>query len=153
VFINEILANEPGSSTSGEFIELVNASSSDADLSGCTLSDATSVRHTFPPGTTLAAGKAIVVFASASAIPGGLTNAVAASTGALSLNNTSDTATLASSSGAALSSFSYTSSLAGTDGVSMNRSPDASAGAAFVLHTVLSPAGSSPGKRPSGSAF
>jgi hypothetical protein len=35
----------------------------------------------------------------------------------------------------------------------MNRSPDASSGGTFVLHTTLSSAASSPGKRVSGSAF
>jgi endonuclease/exonuclease/phosphatase family metal-dependent hydrolase len=153
VFINEILANEPGSSTSGEFIELVNAADTGADLSGCTLSDGTSVRHTFPPGTTLDAGKAIVIFAAANAIPGGLANAVAASTGTLSLNNSSETVSLKSSSGVVIDSFSYGSSLASTDGVSMNRNPDGSPGATFVLHTALSSAASSPGKRSSGSPF
>jgi hypothetical protein len=117
------------------------------------LSDATSVRHTFPPGTTLAAGKAIVVFAAASAIPGGVSNAVGSSTGTLSLNNTSDSVSFRSSGGTVISSFSYGSSLAGTDGVSMKRSPDATAGAAFVLHTALSSSGSSPGKRPGGTAY
>ena len=56
VILNEILANEPGSSTSGEFIELVNTGSSAVDLSGWTLSDSSSVRHTFAGGTQLAAG-------------------------------------------------------------------------------------------------
>jgi hypothetical protein len=45
-----------------------------------TLSDGNAVRHTFPSGSSLGAGRAIVVFAGASAIPAGLTNAVAAST-------------------------------------------------------------------------
>jgi endonuclease/exonuclease/phosphatase family metal-dependent hydrolase len=152
VFVNEILANEPGSSTSGEFIEIRNGNSESVDLSGCTLSDATSVRHTFAAGTTLAAGQAVVVFASATAIPAGLGNAVAASTGALSLNNTSDTVSLKASGGTVLDSFSYTSSLASTDGVSMNRSPDGTTGT-FVLHTALSAASASAGKRVDGSAF
>ncbi|HEV7558219.1 MAG TPA: lamin tail domain-containing protein, partial [Kofleriaceae bacterium] len=76
VFINEALANEPGSDTTREFVELVNGGTADADISGWTLSDATSVRHTFAAGTTLHAGKAIVVFGTAAGIPPGLTNAV-----------------------------------------------------------------------------
>lgn len=152
VFLNEILANEPGSSTSGEFIEIINGTGASVDLSGCTLSDGTSVRHTFAAGTTLAAGQAMVVFAGSSAIPPGLGNAAAASTGSLSLNNTSDTVVLQTSGGTVLDSFSYTSSLASTDGVSMNRSPDGTEGA-FVLHTALSVANASPGKRVNGSAF
>jgi hypothetical protein len=68
------------------------------------------------------------------------------------LNNTSDTASFRTVSGTVLDSFSYTSSLAGTDGVSMNRSPDGTTGT-FVLHSALSSASSSAGKRVNGSAF
>ncbi|HWU86540.1 MAG TPA: lamin tail domain-containing protein, partial [Kofleriaceae bacterium] len=152
VILNEILANEPGSNTAGEAVELVNIGSAAADLSGWTLSDALQVRHTFPAGTTLQPGKAIVVFGGTSAIPAGLTNAVAASTGGLSLNNTTDTVTLKDASAAVKDSFSYSSSLAGTDGVSMNRNPDASTGG-FVLHTAISSLQRSPGTRATGSAW
>jgi hypothetical protein len=49
----------------------------------------------------------------------------------------------------------YSSALSGTDGVSMNRSPDATAGAPFVLHTALAAqaAQRSPGTRFDGTAF
>jgi endonuclease/exonuclease/phosphatase family metal-dependent hydrolase len=152
VILNEILANEPGSNTAGEAIEIVNIGTASADLSGWTLSDGTQVRHTFAAGTTLAPGKAIVVFGGASAIPAGLTNAVAASTGGLSLGNSGDTVTLKDASSAVKDSFTYSSSLAGTDGVSMNRSPDGSTGG-FVLHTAISSLSSSPGTRASGAAW
>ncbi|HSP80259.1 MAG TPA: lamin tail domain-containing protein, partial [Myxococcaceae bacterium] len=141
VILNEILANEPGSSTTGEFVELVNVGGQSIDISGWVLQDASSTRHTFAQGTVLAPGKAIVVFASASAIPSGLTNAVAASSGALSLNNTGDTVTVKESSAKkakTVDSFTYGSSLASTDGVSMNRSPDASDTGSFALHTSIS---------------
>jgi len=153
VILNEILANEPGSNTAGEFVEIVNIGTAAADLSGWTLSDSTATRHTFPSGTSLAAGKAVVVFAGASAIPAGLTNAVAASTGALSLNNSGDTVTLTSNTSTVISSFTYTSTLAGQDGVSMNRNPDAGSTASFVLHTALSSAPSSPGTHANGTPF
>ncbi len=149
IVINEIRANEPGSSTAGEFVELLNRGTSAASIAGWTLSDATGVRHTFASGTSLGAGRAIAVYGGASGIPPGLENAVAASSGALSLNNTSDTATLRNGSGAIVDSFAYPSSLAGTDGVSMNRSPDGSTGS-FVLHTSLSSLASSGGKRANG---
>lgn len=152
VILNEILANEPGSSTSGEAVELLNIGTGPADLSSWTLSDATSVRHVFAAGTTLQPGKAIVVFGGASAIPGGLTNAVAASTGGLSLANSGDTVTVKDSSSVVVDSFKYTSSLSGTDGVSMNRSPDGSTGS-FVLHTTLSSLSASPGNRVTGAAW
>lgn len=153
VVLNEICANEPGSSTAGEFVEIVNIGTAAADLGGWTLSDATSVRHTFAGGTSLAAGKAIVVFGGATAIPAGLASAVAASTGGLSLNNGGDTVTLSSSSGTVISSFTYTSTLASQDGVSMNRNPDGGATASFVLHTALSSAPSSPGTRVDGTPW
>jgi endonuclease/exonuclease/phosphatase family metal-dependent hydrolase len=153
VILNEILANETGSDTAGEFIELVNVGTADASIGGWTLSDGTSVRHSFASGTTLAAGKAIVVFAGAGAIPGGLSNAVAASTGALSLANGGDTVRLKDGTGFQRDALTYPSSLASSDGVSMNRSPDGSATGGFVLHTTLAAAPSSPGKRTTGAAW
>ncbi|MEZ4363599.1 MAG: lamin tail domain-containing protein [Kofleriaceae bacterium] len=146
VFLNEILANEPGSSTAGEFIEIFNGTSATVDLSGWRLSDAASTRHTFAAGTTLAPGARLTVFGGASGIPAGVT-AIAASTGQLNLSNSGDTVKLANSAGTAIDSFTYTSALSGTDGVSMNRSPDASTGP-FVLHTTLSTASSSPNRAP-----
>lgn len=152
VIINEILANEPGSDVNGEFVELVNTGGTSASIGGWTISDATSVRHTFAVGTTLAPGKAIVVFGGAAAIPGGLTNAVAASTSTLSLANGGDSVILKDAGAVVKNSFAYTSTLAGTDGVSMNRSPDATSGS-FVLHTTLSALQSSAGVRVNGAAF
>jgi len=152
VILNEILANEPGSSTAGEFVELVNVGGTSISIAGWTITVGGSVKHTFATGTTLGVGKAIVVFAGASGIPAGTPNAVVASTGSLSLLNSS--ATVAVKSGkTTMDSFSYGSALAGTDGVSMNRSPDATAGGTFVLHTNLSSLSSSPGERVNGSAF
>ncbi|WNG43464.1 MBL fold metallo-hydrolase [Archangium minus] len=156
VILNEILANEPGSATDSEFVELVNVGGASIDISGWTLSDATSVRHTFAAGTVLGAGKAIVVFGGSSGIPAGTTNAVVASTGTLSLNNGGDTVTVKTSSAKAattIDTVTYTSALAGQDGVSMNRSPDASATGSFVLHTSLSSRSASPGTRVSGVGF
>ncbi|HVG60370.1 MAG TPA: lamin tail domain-containing protein [Hyalangium sp.] len=153
IIINEILANEVGSDTGGEFIELVNVGGLPVDLSGWKLWDAAAARHTFAGGTTLAPGKALVVYASATDIPAGVTNAVAASTGTLSLNNTGDTVTLKNASAVNVTSYTYAGSLAGVDGVSMNRNPDASASGTFVLHTSISSRSSSPGTRANGSAF
>jgi endonuclease/exonuclease/phosphatase family metal-dependent hydrolase len=151
MIINEIRANEPGSNTAGEFVELVNMGGTAANIGGWTISDGTAVRHTFAAGTTLNPGRAIVVFASASTIPAGLSNAVAASSGGLSLNNDSDTVALRDSGGVVKTSFTYTSALAGTDGVSMNRSPEGTG--AFVLHTSISSTQSSPGVRASGAPW
>jgi hypothetical protein len=153
VVINEILANEPGTSPAGEFVELVNLGNASADLGGWTLSDSVSIRHTFAPGTRLAAGRALVVFGAASAIPAGLGNAVAASTGTLALNNTTDIVSLRTATGATSAVVNYTSDLAARDGVSMNLSPEGAAGAHYVLHTSLSPAQASPGVRSNGAPW
>ncbi|OJT21307.1 endonuclease [Archangium sp. Cb G35] len=153
VFINEILANEAGSDVNGEFVEIVNSGGTAADLSGWTLSDASGVRHTFASGTSLAAGKAIVVFGSAAGIPSGVSNAVGASTSMLNLSNSGDTVTLKNASGTTVNTTTYSSSLSGTDGVSMNRNPDVTSSGTFVLHTTLSSSASSPGKRANGTAY
>ena len=151
VFINEVLANEPGSDVTKEFIELVNSGTGDADLSGWTVSDAVTVRHVFAAGTVLRAGRALVVFGDTAGIPAGLGNAIAASTHQLNLSNGGDTVTLASPTGT-IDSLTYTSAQA-VDGLSVNRNPDGSATGAFVPHNTLSTATSSPGTRVNGAAF
>ncbi|HEX2076589.1 MAG TPA: lamin tail domain-containing protein [Longimicrobium sp.] len=152
VILNEIMANEPGSNTAGEFVELVNVGGTSISIAGWTISDGAGVKHTFAAGTTLAAGKAIVVYGGSSGIPAGLTNAVAASTGTLALGNSGDSVILKNGT-TTVTSYSYPSSLSGTDGVSMNRNPDASATGTWVLHTSISSLSSSGGKRANGTAF
>jgi endonuclease/exonuclease/phosphatase family metal-dependent hydrolase len=154
VFINEVLINEPGSDVNGEFVELVNSSGSAVTLAGWTISDASGLRHTFASGTSLGAGQAVVVFGGAAGIPSGLTNAVGASTGSLNLSNSSETVTLKNSAGTTVDTATFGSGLTGTDGVSANRSPDATSGATFVLHTSLGTGYSAtPGKRSNNTAF
>jgi len=121
-------------------------------IGGWTLSDGAGVKHTFAAGTTLAPGKAIVVYGGSSGIPAGLTNAVAASTGTLALGNSGDSVILKNGT-TTVTSYAYPSSLSGTDGVSMNRNPDASATGSWVLHTALGSLTSSGGKRANGTAF
>jgi endonuclease/exonuclease/phosphatase family metal-dependent hydrolase len=152
VILNEIMANEPGSNTAAEFVEIVNVGGTAISIAGWTLSDGAGVKHTFAAGTTLAAGKAIVVFGGSGSIPAGLTNAVAASTGGLALGNSGDSVILKNGT-TTVTSYAYPSSLSGTDGVSMNRSPDGSATGSFVLHTSVSSLTSSAGKRASGTAY
>lgn len=152
VVLNEILANEAGSDTAGEFIELVNLGNGTANLAGWTLSDAVSTRHTFAAGTTLAPGRALVVYGGASAIPAGLGNAVAASTGALGLNNTGDTVALRTADGQSQVVV-YSSALSASDGVSMNLSPEGTASGQYVLHSSLAAAPASPGMRTGGAAW
>ena len=131
VILNEVLANELGTATAGEFIELVNLGGSDVDVSGWTLADSVSTRHVFAAGTTIAPGARLVVWGNT------------ATTGALGLSNAGDTVTLANA-GTPVDSFTFGGS---PDGVSFNRSPDATTGS-FVLHTTLSSALSSPGGAP-----
>jgi beta-lactamase superfamily II metal-dependent hydrolase len=152
VILNEILANEPGSSTAGEFIELVNVGGTSISIAGWTIAVGSTTRHTFAAGTTLAPGKAIVVFGGASGIPTGTPNAVTASTGGLSLVNGGATVSVKNGS-TTIDSFTYSSTLAGTDGVSMNRNPDATATGTFVLHTAVSTLPASAGERADGTAF
>jgi endonuclease/exonuclease/phosphatase family metal-dependent hydrolase len=152
VILNEIMANEPGSNTAAEFVEIVNVGGTSIGIGGWTLSDGAGVKHTFAAGTTLAAGKAIVVYGGSGSIPAGLTNAVAASTGTLALGNSGDSVILKNGT-TTVASYAYPSSLSGTDGVSMNRNPDASATGSWVLHTAVSSLTSSGGKRANGTAF
>jgi endonuclease/exonuclease/phosphatase family metal-dependent hydrolase len=154
VFMNEVLINEPGSDVNGEFVELLNSSGSAVSLAGWTISDATGLRHTFASGTSLGAGQALVVFGGAAGIPSGLTNAVGASTGSLNLSNSSETVTVKNAAGTTVDTATFASGLTGTDGVSANRSPDATSGATFVLHTSLGTGFSAtPGKRSNNTAF
>ncbi|MFF3286163.1 lamin tail domain-containing protein [Streptomyces sp. NPDC003023] len=152
VIVNEVLANEPGSSTAGEGVEIVNTGGTAIDIGGWTLRDGTALRHTFASGTTLQPGKAITVFGGASAVPGGIA-AVAASTGALSLANGGDQVILRNSAGTTVQSMSYTSSLASSDGVSINRSPDGSASGTWVKHNTISSLARSLGQRADGTVY
>ncbi|WP_324786600.1 lamin tail domain-containing protein [Streptomyces sp. H51] len=152
VVVNEVLANEPGSDTAGEGVEIVNIGGTAIDIGGWTIRDGTAVRHTFASGTTLQPGKAITVFGGASAIPGGIV-AVAASTGGLSLSNSGDQVILRDSAGATVQSMSYSSSLSNTDGVSANRSPDGSASGAWVKHNTISSLAQSLGRRADGTVY
>ncbi|MGQ0503792.1 MAG: lamin tail domain-containing protein [Myxococcaceae bacterium] len=150
-FINEVMANEPGSDIGLEYVELVNGATSPIDISGWTLSDAVEVRHTFSTGTVILGGRALVVYGA----PGfTLENAVAASNGQLGLTNGKESVFLRDAT-TLVDSVDLTPGLTGTDGVSANRSPDATDGAAFVLHTRLlgGAARSSPGTHADGRSF
>lgn len=153
VFVNELLANEPGADPAGEFVEIVNGGDGAVDLSGWTLSDALRVRHTFAAGTILPPGGVRLVYGGAEAIPAGLPDAVAASTGQLALTNAGDTVTLADAAGAVVDRVAYPRALGAIDGVSMNRAPDGDSAGGFVLHTTLAAAASSPGTRVDGAPF
>lgn len=142
------------SSTQDEFVEIVNNEAVDVDVSGYTLSDAVSVRHTFAAGTIIPAGCAIVVFGGGTptgAFGGALTTT--ASGGQLGLNNGGDDVTLATGSGTIVAQvLSYTG--AGSN-QSITLDPDITGGT-FVQHTGATGSGGtlySPGTRIDGTNF
>jgi hypothetical protein len=151
VFINEVRYTNFTGNYGSEFAEVLNGGSASVDLSGWTLSDSDAVRHTFPAGTLLAAGKAIVVFGDASSIPGGLTNAVAASTGDLHFLS-ADSVGLWDATGGLVDSHSWTTDFS-TPGLSANRAVDGDASSAFVPHDTISGALASPGTHADGTPF
>ena len=162
--INEIHA-DPASDLSGdangdgvrdatqdEFVELVNTSASDIDISGWTLSDGFTARHTFPPGSVVEPGCSVVVFGGNTPTGEfGASLVQTASSGALGLNNGGDTVTL--SDGAISLSISYGSE--GGNNQSLTLDPDVT-GTSYVLHSTASGSGGalfSPGTRADGSQF
>ncbi|NJN55242.1 MAG: hypothetical protein HC804_11060, partial [Anaerolineae bacterium] len=124
------------------------------DISGWTLSDAGSVRHTFPANTIIPDGCAILVFGGGTPT-GGFGNAIVqtASTGTLSLNNTGgETITL---NDGVLDQASYAYGNEANNDQSRTLDPDIT-GALFVAHSGATGSGGalfSPGTQISGSNF
>ena len=141
LLINEILTDPPGSldtdpagdvngdgvrsSEQDEFIEIVNISESPINLSGWNLTDEIGIRHTFPEGTSLDAGAAIVVFGGGepSGIFGGA-EIQTASQGNLGWSNGGDTASIVAG-GAVITSISYDGNIGGSNSA-YSRNPDLS---------------------------
>jgi len=163
--INEIHADVAGtggdangdgtvSATQDEFVEIVNTTPSDLDISGWTLSDGAGVRHTFPTGTIVTGGCAIVIFGGGTPT-GAFGGAVVqiASTGGLGLNNTGDTITLTDSVPTVRATVAYGAE--GDNNQSLTLDPDIT-GSAYVQHSVATGSGGalfSPGTRIDGSQF
>lgn len=178
--INEILADPPEgaagdanqdgarSSTQDEFIELVNASTSDLNLGGYALTvrgsnNSDTVRHIFSADTIVAPGTAIVVFGGAQAatfnpahpaFAGALVQT--ASTGGLSLTNGGSTIKLLDPQGATIEQFAYggTTDLDADRNQSLTRAPDVTGD--FAPHELAPGSGgrsSSPGTRVDGTPF
>jgi len=92
-----------------EFVEIINPSASDLDLTGYTISDAEAVRHTFPAGITLAPGQAVVVY-SGDVLPAASLScayAIQASSGDLNLDDAGDTYQLHNAQGALIDAWVY----------------------------------------------
>ena len=164
--INEILA-DPASGSAGdangdgtrnfsddEFVEILNNSGAPSDISGWTLSDGFGVRHTFPAGSIVDDGCAIVVFGGGTPTGAfGLSAVQTASSGSLGFNNSGDTVTLNNGS-ADVTSAGYGSE--GGDNQSLTRDPDGDGASALVKHTLATTSGGalfSPGTQADGTQF
>lgn len=165
VVINEFLADPPSditgdangdgvvSSTEDEFVEIVNITDHEIDISGWVFIVNSIVRHTFPEGTILPATCGVVVFGGGTPTGnfGGCLVQVA-STGSLVLSNMGATITLQNGS-LLIDSYSYPGDMA-DDNQSLTRYPDLTG--TFYRHSeVPAAAGAlfSPGTRVDGSPF
>jgi hypothetical protein len=175
IVINEFLADPPDGlagdanhdgvrdTSADEFIELVNSTTHDIDLSGYQLQSRSltaandTLRHRFAAGTTLFAGTAIVVFGGGSLNGSnpdfGGSQIIKASSGGLSLVNAGGVITLRNPAGAIVTSVAYGTSLnlRGDQNQSITRAPDVTG--AFVLHSTISDQLFSPGTKLDGSLF
>ncbi len=179
IVINEFLADPPGSQSihvegdanadgqrsgsADEFVELINATARDIDISGYQLlttgTSGETHRHTFNEGTILNACSAIVVFGGGnpspehSAFGGALIQT--ASTGSLSLTNNSGVITLREKTGAVVSFIAYggATGLDADDNQSLTRSPDVTGTFAKHLEASSGARAFSPGTQLSVSPF
>lgn len=151
LLVNEFLADPPagvdvngdGVADTGddEFIEFTNVSDSPLDLSDWTISDGLQVRHTFPTGTILEVGCALVVTGAGSeALPTsiGTTLVQAASTGTLGLNNAGDTITVVDTTtvpATTVINLTFGDEAAGDQ--SINLDPDFTDGDVYVPHSEV----------------
>jgi uncharacterized repeat protein (TIGR01451 family) len=164
-------ANRDGvrDSDDDEFIELFNNSNAAVDISGVIIADGTSNRFTIPANTTLASGRALIIFgggtppASDPAFGGALVLAISGS-GTLSLNDGGDTVNVKLNFGGtdhSIASVTYggTGNPPAPSDQSLTRSPDTevgTTGGAFVQHTSATNAAGrtfSPGTRTDGTPF
>jgi hypothetical protein len=136
-----------------EFIEFFN-SGPQLDLSGYTVSDATSVRHTFPAGTIIPANGVIVLFGGGTPT-GGFGGSIVqiASSGQLNMNNAGDFMTVKDAAGATIVTFDVTP-LSDNPNESYTRNPDLTGD--FVQHSSVEAANGaiySPGVKLNGTNF
>ena len=147
LIINELLydpaADLPGDANADgtrdaledEFIELINNSGSDLDISGYTISDTAAFRHTFPPSTIIPANGFLVVFGGGTPT-GSFGGAIiqTASEGELNFSNDGDVITINNTLGDQVAVFnSSTSGVSVSDNQSVTRNPDITGD--FAIHT------------------
>ena len=124
-----------------EFVEIVNTGTAAVDLSGFVIedeasfnsTDATFVRHTFPAGTTVAPGQAVVVFGGGTptgAFGGSVVQT--ASSGQIGLNNSGDTVYLVNTAGTTVVQYAYDGAV---QDQALARNPDRTG--AFVAHNTI----------------
>ena len=137
-----------------EFVEIVNINGSALNISGWTLADGASVRHTFPSGTVIPDQCSIVVFGGGTPTGSfGSSQVQTASTGSLGLNNGGDNITLNNGS-SDIAVVSYGSE--GGDNQSLTLDPDITGTLPWVKHSVAIGSGGtlfSPGMLINGSQF
>jgi lamin tail-like protein/IPT/TIG domain-containing protein len=166
--INEFLADPPDGltgdangdgvrdSSEDEFIEIINRTNAPIDVGGFSVSDADSVRFTFPPGSSIPAGEAAIIFGGG-APTGPFGNAAANGIvfkSVLSLNNSGDAITLKDAANNPIEIVIFGAAEGGAN-QSLNRNPDGS-GAGFALHSTIEESGGrlfSPGAQLNGSPF
>ena len=148
-------ANGDGTSstTEDEFVELYNDTGVDLDVTGWTLADGNSVRHTFPANSIIPANCALVVF-SGGTPTGVFGNALVqtASTGSIGLNNGGDSI-IVNDGISDVVNFSYGSE--GGNNQALTRDPDVT-GVTLVEHSTATGSGGalfSPGTQIDGTAF
>ncbi|HWT02842.1 MAG TPA: lamin tail domain-containing protein [Pyrinomonadaceae bacterium] len=149
-----------------EFVELLNNSNAPVDLSGVVISDSTSNRFTFPAGTTLAAGRAVIIFGGGTPPTSdpAFGGALIFTTTSLGLNDTGDTVTVKLNVGGtdvqiAQVAYGGANPAPAPSDQSLTRSPDAevgTTGGSFVAHNTATNAHNrvfSPGTRADGTPF
>jgi predicted extracellular nuclease len=143
-----------GSTTRDEFVEIVNNTGDDVNVSGWTVADGFRVRHIFPANSTIFDGCSAVIFAGGA--PTGLFGrslVQTASGGSLGLNNGGDSITL--NNGVA-DVVSATYGGEGGDNQSLTLDPDITGSQPYTKHSVATGSGGtlySPGTRIDGSQF
>ncbi|OUW04256.1 MAG: hypothetical protein CBD11_00775 [Phycisphaera sp. TMED151] len=115
-----------------EYLEILNTSAADIDISNWTISDRTGVRHVFSAGTTISANCGVVIFGGGtpSGAFGGM-EVVVSSTGSLSFNSSDDLIALADASGIVQDSYEYLNP-SSDDFRGFGRSPDGSGEFAYI---------------------
>ena len=133
-------------------MELVNISSRTLDLAGWTVSDRVRVRFTFPNGTVLPPGAAVVVFGGG-APAGDFGGSLIFTAGSLGLNNSGDRVVIHDAGGVLKTQYQYGAE--GGDDQSLTQSPDL-IGPPLIKHQQAEPVDEtlfSPGVRTDGQNF